>query len=40
MLWTVFLVLLLSYNVEFNPGPVRSSCSVCYKLVHHINDAP
>ena len=34
MLWTVFLILLLSYDVELNPGPVRFPCSVCYKPVH------
>ena len=33
VLWTFFLVLLLSYDVELNPGPVRFPCSVCYKPV-------
>ena len=33
VLWTFFLVLLLSFNVELNPGPVCFLCSVCYKPV-------
>jgi len=33
VLWTVFLVLLLSNDVKLNPGPVRFLCSVYYKSV-------
>jgi len=32
-LWTIVLVLILSSDVEQNPGPVRFPCSVCYKPV-------
>jgi len=32
VLWTVFLLLTLSSDVEVNPGP-RFPCSVCYKSV-------
>ena len=33
VLWIFLLVLLLSCDVELNPGPVRFPCSVCYKPV-------
>ena len=33
VLWIFILVMLLSYDVELNPGPVHFPCSLCYKTV-------